>query len=144
MTTAQTISAQLDDDGQQWEDAAGTDIATLCDAVSDATTHEHGIGAGPRRYDFADGSGIVVTDECWDILAPDCTAYCMAGGGCECAAQADDDVITGTLCDYHTGKELRPATATETRDSIEAAAHDDGIGVIVIEGRDCYVSGGAS
>lgn len=47
----------------------------------------------------------------------------------------------GTLCDYQTGDSIRPATADERAESIEAARYDGGAGVIVIDGRLCYVEG---
>ena len=45
----------------------------------------------------------------------------------------------GTLCDYETGDEIREATKAEQAESIEAAAHDGGAGVIRIEDRRVYV-----
>lgn len=47
----------------------------------------------------------------------------------------------GTLCDYQTGDSIRPATAEERAESIEAARYDGGAGVIEIDGRRCYVEG---
>ena len=47
----------------------------------------------------------------------------------------------GTLCDYQTGESIRPATADERAESIDAARHDGGAGVIEIDGRLCYVEG---
>lgn len=43
------------------------------------------------------------------------------------------------LCDYNTGDTVRTATAAEQRASIEAAAQDGGAGVILVDGRRCYV-----
>ena len=45
----------------------------------------------------------------------------------------------GTLCDYLTGESIRPATAEERAESIDAARYDGGAGVIEIDGRSCYV-----
>ena len=45
----------------------------------------------------------------------------------------------GTLCDYLTGDSIRPATAEERAESIDAARCDGGAGVIEIDGRPCYV-----
>ena len=60
---------------------------------------------------------------------------------------------TPTLHRYDTGEELRAATASELAESVEAARHDGGAGVIRVDGVRCYVadpcpvalpSGGAS
>ena len=45
----------------------------------------------------------------------------------------------GTLHDYRTGELLREATAEEARDSMLSAMKDGGAGVIVVDGRKCYV-----
>lgn len=44
-----------------------------------------------------------------------------------------------TLYDYSTGEEIRPATTTEEHESTEAAAHDGGLGLIVVDDHTCYV-----
>ena len=46
----------------------------------------------------------------------------------------------GELQDHQTGEGIRSATPTELRDSIEAATLDGGAGVIVIDGRRCFVA----
>ena len=60
---------------------------------------------------------------------------------------------TPTLHSYETGEELRDATGEELAESVEAARHDGGAGVIMADGVRCYVadpcpvalpSGGAS
>lgn len=48
----------------------------------------------------------------------------------------------GTLHDYSTGEYLRDATQEETDESIAAARTDGGAGVILVDGRSCYVEGG--
>lgn len=55
------------------------------------------------------------------------------------AVYTDDDAPAPMLHDYYTAKEIRPATAEEREDSIEAAKHDGGAGVISVDGRSCYV-----
>jgi hypothetical protein len=45
----------------------------------------------------------------------------------------------GELMDYETGDAIRNATPAERLNSIEAAAMDGGAGVIVVDGRRCYV-----
>ena len=44
------------------------------------------------------------------------------------------------LINYSTGDIVRPATADELRESIDAAKIDGGAGVIDVDGRSCYVS----
>ena len=39
----------------------------------------------------------------------------------------------GTLCDYHTGAAMRPATAEHLEASREAARWDGGVGVILVD-----------
>jgi len=48
---------------------------------------------------------------------------------------------TPLLCDYQTGDTIREATIEELRASIKAAKHDGGAGVILIDGKPCYVEG---
>ena len=45
----------------------------------------------------------------------------------------------GNLCDYETAETIRPATAEERAESIDAAQWDGGAGVIEVDGRTCYV-----
>lgn len=51
-----------------------------------------------------------------------------------------DEATDGTLHDYATGEDLRPATAAEAAASREAARSDGGSGVIQVAGRSCYVA----
>jgi len=44
-----------------------------------------------------------------------------------------------TLCDYETGETIREATEQEMSDSIAQALRDGGAGVILVDGRSCYV-----
>lgn len=44
-----------------------------------------------------------------------------------------------TLCDYKTGEAIREATEAEAQASREAAKRDGGAGVILVNGRSCYV-----
>ena len=50
---------------------------------------------------------------------------------------------TPTLHRYDTGEELRDATPAELAESVEAARHDGGAGVIEVAGVRCYVDGPA-
>lgn len=45
----------------------------------------------------------------------------------------------GTLCDYKTGDVLRPATAEEKAESDAEVARGHHEGVIIVDGRLCYV-----
>ena len=45
------------------------------------------------------------------------------------------------LCDYATGKPIRDATTQERDDSVRQAERDGGAGVILVDGRRCYVDG---
>jgi hypothetical protein len=50
----------------------------------------------------------------------------------------------GWVVDYHTGKEIRPATKEEEKESINRAKHDGGTGVFKDkDGRSVYVEGSA-
>jgi hypothetical protein len=49
------------------------------------------------------------------------------------------DNTTARLYDYRTGEYLRAATIDELTQSLDAAEHDDGRGVIQVDGRSCYV-----
>lgn len=49
------------------------------------------------------------------------------------------EMDSGTLKDYETGEEIREATAEEREASVEAARRDGGAGVILVDGRRCYV-----
>ena len=51
--------------------------------------------------------------------------------------------MTPTLHAYDTGEELRDATPAELAESVEAARHDGGAGVIEVNGVRCYVDGPA-
>ena len=59
------------------------------------------------------------------------------------AEMTSETVDYGTLCDYMTGEELRPATKAELDASLSAAEEDGGRGVFADdEGRALYVVGG--
>jgi hypothetical protein len=45
----------------------------------------------------------------------------------------------GTLTNYRTGEDIRPATASELAESEAAAEHDGGAGVIIVDDVPCYV-----
>lgn len=53
---------------------------------------------------------------------------------------ATEPQSTASLQDYQTGDIIRPATQEELEASISAAQEDGGAGVIIIDGRSCFVS----
>ena len=71
MTTAQTISARYNDDGQVWTDSDGVD---LVDTLDDSCQRKYRRPAGDL-YRFTDGSWVVVMHGGWDVL--------NAAGRCE-------------------------------------------------------------
>jgi hypothetical protein len=84
-TIAQHISSLFRDDGQRLETAAGITIQEVCEIRRGRCTWKHGYRAGDCRYDFADGSAIIVAREGWDLALPGCAGFCMAGNKwCEC------------------------------------------------------------
>jgi hypothetical protein len=46
---------------------------------------------------------------------------------------------TMKLIDYRTNEIIRDATPAESQASAETAQHDGGAGVIMVQGRPCYV-----
>jgi nicotinamide mononucleotide (NMN) deamidase PncC len=50
----------------------------------------------------------------------------------------ETQAIYGHLCDYNTGDIIREATAVEAEESSTQSGDE---GVIVVDGRDCYVDG---
>jgi hypothetical protein len=87
MTTAQEISSLLEDDGQRFETRDGIEIDYLCKAKRPERTFRDGYGTDTYRYDFADGSAIVITDAAWDLAPEGCTGFCWADAGCECPVE---------------------------------------------------------
>lgn len=63
-TQAAWISEQFNNDGQQFEDEQGNHIETICKetCVVRATRDDQ-----TYRYEFADGSAIVIAGDGWDI-----------------------------------------------------------------------------
>jgi hypothetical protein len=47
--------------------------------------------------------------------------------------------MVASLCDYGTGEFIRAATPNELHASIVAARGDGGAGVILVDGRRCFV-----
>lgn len=84
MSTAQEISALLDDNGQRFERDDGTNIDALCDQRNGTWSYRDGYGTDTYRIDFGDGSAIVVAGAGWDLAPKGCEQFCWAGEGCQC------------------------------------------------------------
>lgn len=80
-TLAQKISAMFQNDGQRFETDIGTQLDVVCDKyVGGKLTYRDGHGTDTYRWDFEDGSSIVVMGACWDIgMSQDC--FCGAEEG---------------------------------------------------------------
>ncbi len=84
MTIAQQIATRFNNDGQTWtapsdnpSNSAGEDhIQDVCLDLAEDTSHT----AGADRYDFADGSSIVITSSAWDLGLPG-GCFCWEGAG---------------------------------------------------------------
>lgn len=82
-TTAQKIAEQFGNDGQQFTDDEGHELACVCRDMGaihpGATFNSEG---GKTRYEFRDGSAIVVQDGyAWDLRHPRCTCgWCWDAG----------------------------------------------------------------
>jgi len=75
MTAAEIIAARLGNDGQQGEDAAGTDLATLARRAGARVSMRGDL----VRYSFPDGSAIVASAGGWDIAFAECWCWVSAG-----------------------------------------------------------------
>lgn len=87
MTSAQRISDELNNNGQQWvTDIDETSLETLCQRLDADYWYSNALDLG--RSEFADGSAIISNGACWDLRADDCEEWCMAGIGCTCIRRA--------------------------------------------------------
>ena len=75
-STAETIGALFNDDGQQHETSDGQTIDEVCRANGARPDRE----GEKARYEFADGSSIIITTEAWDYGLPG-GCHCFDGGG---------------------------------------------------------------
>jgi hypothetical protein len=75
-TTAEEISERFSDDGQCFTDGDGNSLEdVLCSAI--VATH-----CGERcRYEFSDGSAIVIASEAWDLGFSGTGCLCWQGVG---------------------------------------------------------------
>lgn len=78
-TTADTISARFGDDGQKFTNAAGERLSYVCDEVA-VDVHRND-ERDATRYQFADGSAIIIAGDGWDLGIAGATCHCWAGAG---------------------------------------------------------------
>jgi hypothetical protein len=76
-TTAEEISERFNDDGQCFTDGSGWGLAEACEAQAKWTS----IRDKGTRYDFDDGSSIVVVGDAWDIGFDGTDCLCWQGAG---------------------------------------------------------------
>ena len=80
-TTAERIAARYDNDGQRWHAVDdGRNIDSVCAGAGTAT---HNDERDATRYDFADGSALVVSGGGWDQPLSAETAGCFCWAGCQ-------------------------------------------------------------
>jgi hypothetical protein len=65
MTIAEQIATRFGNDGMQWEDKDGQNLADVC--LEEARYHEQDWDKHLDRYEFADGTAIVLGESGWDI-----------------------------------------------------------------------------
>ena len=81
MTIAGEIAHQFDSDGQRFKDEHGAEIDDVCRAAVINQCYAVVFGDA-TRYEFSDGSALVVTDCGWDLGFPaPSTCCCWAGAG---------------------------------------------------------------
>jgi hypothetical protein len=78
-TTAEQISAIFDDDGSRATGRDGRKLLDVIEAHSPTTSRSDDRSA--TRYDFADGSAIIVAGGAWDLGIDGCSCHCWRGGG---------------------------------------------------------------
>mgnify|MGYP006908253567 CR=1 FL=1 len=80
-TVAHRVAERFHDDGQRFQDDAGIELETVCEELAVGISHrERGIAGAPIRFEFLDGSSIVVGGEAWDFGLPG-GCFCMEGNG---------------------------------------------------------------
>jgi hypothetical protein len=77
-TTAQKISSLLEDDGQHWTDSAGRHLNEIAEAEGGKRTFRDGRGTDTYRWQFGDGSALLVAGDAWDFpCSPDSRCFCL-------------------------------------------------------------------
>jgi len=96
-TTAQEIADRFHDDGLCFTDASGWELADVCEAQGVRSwSPEH----SAERYQFADGSAIIIQGGGWDLQHPDCTCgWCWAGDEAACV-QCECGEAMGEKCQW--------------------------------------------
>lgn len=78
-TQAQLIADLFGNDGQRFISDDGTDIADLL--INKSVDNFHRPWTEAIRYEFADGSSIVIAGAAWDLGLDDRECTCWAGVG---------------------------------------------------------------
>lgn len=66
-TIADQIAAQFGNDGLNWHDAENRHLDEVCEALTSREWRDGYRTGDTYRYEFADGSAIVVAGDCWDV-----------------------------------------------------------------------------
>lgn len=64
VTTAQAVATRFDDDGMNFQDANGIELTDALDELTRRESDRHGENT---RWEFEDGSAIVIAGDGWDI-----------------------------------------------------------------------------
>ena len=116
-TIAQDIADDFHSDGQCRMNARGQSI----EEVLTGRGHNGTECGDDCRWEFDDGSAIILTDDCWDIGHAQCFGTCFAGDQCGCPK----------LWDVATNEFVGPTTA----DHVEAAGESD-TGAFIVDVAD--------
>lgn len=100
MKTARQIAELFGNDGQAWTDSDGHEIDDICEARGGKRSRRDGYGGDTYRWDFGDGSSIIMSGASWGFGYPerDCwtatteCAYCGADVADYGVHASDDDV----------------------------------------------------
>jgi len=76
------ISTKLDDDGTTFEASDGTTLDDLC--AQHGGLMSQNSSRTLTRYEFGDGSAIIISASYWDVRPGECAGWCMTEGD-ECA-----------------------------------------------------------
>lgn len=79
MNQAQQIADRFGTDGQVWETADGQNLDDACEAAHGVKSWKHGYGTDTYKYEFADGSVIMIAGAAWDFGYQDCWCWGSLG-----------------------------------------------------------------